>query len=78
MLLITNEQVDRAAHIIDTAPIAGQVLNLRVTTEVGGILKPGGEILDIVPDDGALIKRAAKELGLCANTISAYLSWCRL
>ncbi|WP_137700733.1 HlyD family type I secretion periplasmic adaptor subunit [Marimonas lutisalis] len=52
------ERADALARTKVTAPIAGQVLNLRVTTEVGGILKPGGEILDIVPDDGALIIEA--------------------
>lgn len=52
------ERADALARTVVTAPIAGQVLNLRVTTEVGGILKPGGEILDIVPDDGALIIEA--------------------
>lgn len=52
------ERADALARTRVTAPISGQVLNLRVTTEVGGILKPGGEILDIVPDDGALIVEA--------------------
>lgn len=52
------ERADALARTTVTAPIAGQVLNLRVTTETGGILKPGGEILDIVPDDGALIIEA--------------------
>lgn len=52
------ERADALARTKVTAPITGQVLNLRVTTEVGGILRPGGEILDIVPDDGALIIEA--------------------
>ncbi|MBO6853352.1 MAG: HlyD family type I secretion periplasmic adaptor subunit [Marivivens sp.] len=52
------ERADALARTRVTAPMAGQVLNLRVTTEVGGILQPGGEILDIVPDDGALVIEA--------------------
>ncbi|SFS05135.1 HlyD family type I secretion periplasmic adaptor subunit [Yoonia litorea] len=49
------ERIDALRRTTVTAPIAGQVLNIRVTTEAGGILRPGGEILDIVPDDAALI-----------------------
>lgn len=52
------ERADALARTQVTAPIAGQVLNVQVTTEAGGILRPGGEILDIVPDDGALIIEA--------------------
>lgn len=49
------ERADALLRTTVTAPIAGQVLNIRVTTETGGILRPGGEILDIVPDNAALI-----------------------
>lgn len=49
------ERLDALARTTITAPIAGQVLNLQVTTEAGGILKPGGDILDIVPDETNLI-----------------------
>ncbi len=30
-------------------------MNLRITTEIGGVLKPGEPILDMVPSDGKLI-----------------------
>lgn len=49
------ERADALLRTIVKAPITGQVLNIQVTTEEGGILRPGGEILDIVPDDAALI-----------------------
>lgn len=37
------------------APIAGRVMNVRVTTEAGGVLRPGEPILDIVPRDAELV-----------------------
>jgi HlyD family secretion protein/epimerase transport system membrane fusion protein len=37
------------------APISGRVMNVQVTTEGGGILPPGGSVLDIVPEDGKLV-----------------------
>jgi HlyD family secretion protein/epimerase transport system membrane fusion protein len=49
------ERADALLRTIVTAPIAGQVLNIQVTTEAGGILRPGGDVLDIVPDNAALI-----------------------
>jgi HlyD family secretion protein len=49
------ERADALLRTTVTAPIAGQVLNIQVTTEAGGILRPGGDVLDIVPDDAALI-----------------------
>ncbi|NDW53447.1 HlyD family type I secretion periplasmic adaptor subunit [Aliiroseovarius sp. PrR006] len=49
------ERMDALHRTIVKAPISGQILNIQVTTETGGILSPGGEILDIVPDDAALI-----------------------
>lgn len=49
------ERTDALLRTTVIAPIAGQVLNIRVTTEAGGILRPGGEILDIVPDDARMI-----------------------
>ncbi|GGE52043.1 HlyD family type I secretion periplasmic adaptor subunit [Actibacterium pelagium] len=49
------ERADALERTTVTAPIAGQVLNIRVTTEAGGILRPGGEILDIVPDNATMI-----------------------
>lgn len=49
------ERADALLRTTVTAPIAGQILNIQVTTEAGGILRPGGDILDIVPDDAALV-----------------------
>lgn len=49
------ERADALLRTTVTAPIAGQVLNIRVTTEAGGILAPGGEILDIVPEDAPMV-----------------------
>ena len=49
------ERQDALFRTTVTAPISGQVLNIRVTTEDGGILRPGGDILDIVPDDSAVV-----------------------
>ncbi len=49
------ERVDELLRTEVKAPISGKILNIQVTTEDGGILRPGGEILDIVPDDAALI-----------------------
>lgn len=37
------------------APVSGRVMNVRVTTEVGGVLKSGEPILDIVPENGRLV-----------------------
>ena len=49
------ERADALARTVVTAPISGQVLNLRVTTETGGVVRPGGDILDIVPENGELV-----------------------
>lgn len=49
------ERADALLRTTVTAPISGQILNIQVTTEAGGILRPGGDVLDIVPDDAALI-----------------------
>ncbi|KEO51150.1 HlyD family type I secretion periplasmic adaptor subunit [Thioclava pacifica] len=49
------ERLDALQRTVVLAPIAGRVLNLRVTTEQGGVLGAGGEILDIVPDDSRLV-----------------------
>jgi HlyD family type I secretion membrane fusion protein len=37
------------------APIAGEVINLRVHSEKGGVVRPGDPIMDIVPKDSDLI-----------------------
>jgi HlyD family secretion protein/epimerase transport system membrane fusion protein len=39
------------------APIAGQVIDLKVTT-VGGVVKPGEALMDVVPEDQDLIIEA--------------------
>ena len=49
------ERADALARTVVTAPIAGEVLNIQVTTETGGVIRPGGDILDIVPSDTALV-----------------------
>jgi HlyD family secretion protein len=49
------ERADALARTQVTAPMAGRVMNIQITTEQGGILAPGGAILDIVPDDAPLI-----------------------
>jgi HlyD family secretion protein/epimerase transport system membrane fusion protein len=49
------EREDAFARTSITAPVSGRVMNVKVTTEGGGILAPGGNILDIVPDDGKLV-----------------------
>ena len=49
------EREDALFRTVVTAPISGEVLNIRVTTENGGILRPGGDILDIVPQDADLV-----------------------
>jgi HlyD family secretion protein/epimerase transport system membrane fusion protein len=49
------QRADALARTTVTAPISGRVMNVLVTTEMGGVLKPGDPILDIVPDDARLI-----------------------
>ncbi len=49
------ERLDALQRTIITAPLSGAVLNIKVTTENGGILRPGEPILDIVPDDDPLV-----------------------
>lgn len=52
---LVPEREDAFARTSITAPVSGRVMNVKVTTEGGGILAPGGNILDIVPDDGKLV-----------------------
>lgn len=40
-----------------TAPLAGQVINLKVTT-IGGVIRPGEDLLEIVPRQNELIVEA--------------------
>lgn len=49
------ERADELARTRVTAPMAGRVMNIQITTEQGGIIAPGGAILDIVPDETPLI-----------------------
>lgn len=49
------ERADTLARTVVFAPIAGKVLNVRVTTEAGGVIGSGEPILDIVPNDAALL-----------------------
>lgn len=49
------ERQDALRRTTVVAPISGQVLNIKVTTESGGVLRPGDAILDIVPDDSVMI-----------------------
>jgi membrane fusion protein, type I secretion system len=68
------------ARQIVTAPIAGQVINLQVTT-VGGVVQPGEPLMDIVPAANEMIIEAKARtedidnlyIGQDANiTLSAY------
>ncbi|MBT8149210.1 MAG: HlyD family type I secretion periplasmic adaptor subunit [Gammaproteobacteria bacterium] len=53
-LAITRDKLDRT---VIRAPIAGIVVDLRVNT-LGGVIKPGDALLDIVPSGGELIIEA--------------------
>jgi HlyD family secretion protein len=53
--MATSEDVFERTEI--RAPVAGTVLNLDATT-VGGIIRPGEPILDLVPSDDALLIEA--------------------
>jgi adhesin transport system membrane fusion protein len=48
------ERSDVLAHTSITAPMAGVVKNLRLVT-VGGVLRPGDELLQISPSEGELL-----------------------
>jgi HlyD family type I secretion membrane fusion protein len=48
---------DRVERSVVRAPIAGTVVNLRVHTE-GGVIPPGGELLDLVPSGDELVIEA--------------------
>jgi len=45
---------DQNDRMLVTAPVSGQVVNLRVFT-VHGVISPGEPLLDIVPDNGTLV-----------------------
>lgn len=48
---------DRADRTVIRAPNAGIIVNMRVHT-VGGVVPPGGELMDIVPSDDELVIEA--------------------
>lgn len=54
-----TSQLPSRADVLDRtlirAPIDGRIMNLRVTTEAGGVIGPGEPILDIVPLDGGVV-----------------------
>ncbi len=47
--------IDSQERLEIRAPIAGEVLNLRVHSEKGGVVRPGDPLMDIVPKDSDLI-----------------------
>jgi HlyD family type I secretion membrane fusion protein len=47
-------RADVLTRTVVTAPLAGTVMNLRVTTKTG-VVKPGEPLLDLVPDDPRLV-----------------------
>ena len=53
-MLASQQELDRAEI---KAPVSGMVMALTVNT-VGGVVQPGGHILDIVPEDEPLIVEA--------------------
>lgn len=57
----TEEQIrplkDTFERMVVTAPITGQVINLQVTT-IGGVIKPGEPLMDIVPETADLVIEA--------------------
>ncbi|TVR81027.1 MAG: HlyD family type I secretion periplasmic adaptor subunit [Rhodospirillales bacterium] len=52
-----HESLDTLARTTVVAPVAGTVMNLRFKT-LGGVVRPGDPVLDIVPEDEALIIEA--------------------
>lgn len=78
-----NSAQDILNRSVITAPVAGEVLNLRFTTE-GGVVRPGEAILEIVPEVGEVTasarirpnERAAVYAGQAVRTrITAFKSW---
>lgn len=48
-------RLDRLKRNDIRAPITGRVMNVRITTEQGGVIAPGAPILEIVPEDAPLV-----------------------
>ncbi|MGK0265840.1 MAG: HlyD family type I secretion membrane fusion protein [Maricaulis sp.] len=82
-----EERINSAQDILNraviTAPVAGEILNLRFTTE-GGVVRPGEAILEIVPEVGEVTasvrirpnQRAAVYAGQAVRTrVTAFKSW---
>jgi HlyD family type I secretion membrane fusion protein len=78
-----NSAQDILNRSIIVAPVSGEILNLRFTTQ-GGVVRPGEAILEIVPQVGeitALVRirpneRAAVYAGQAVRTrITAFKSW---
>jgi len=86
--LLTAEERLRAAQDVFNrsvirAPVSGKILNLRFAT-IGGVVRPGEAIMEIIPDDGGVSAsvrirpgdRASLVDGQTVLTqISAYRSW---
>jgi len=68
-LAALTSQLPSRADVLDRtqvrAPIDGRVMNVRVTTEAGGVIGPGEPILDIVPlDSGVVIDARVKPVDI--------------
>ncbi|MCF8039390.1 MAG: HlyD family type I secretion periplasmic adaptor subunit [Desulfohalobiaceae bacterium] len=55
-------QVDAQQRLEITAPIAGEVMNLRIHSEESGVIQAGQPILDIVPGQAKLVVEARVRL----------------
>lgn len=49
------DRLDRLSRTVIVAPTTGRVMDVRVTTEAGGVIGAGEPILDLVPEDAALV-----------------------
>ena len=78
-----NSAQDILNRAVIVAPVSGEILNLRFTTQ-GGVVRPGEAILEIVPEVGEITasvrirpnERAAVYAGQAVRTrITAFKSW---
>lgn len=51
-------QLDAKKRLTIEAPVAGEIINMRIHSEQSGVIQPGKPILDIVPKDAELIVEA--------------------
>ncbi len=51
-------KMDAKKRLTITAPVPGEVINMRVHSETSGVIKPGEPILDIVPEKAELLVEA--------------------